>query len=345
MHTIAVMRPAVASRGTRVDTLPAMIRREFLTALPPVLLAGCGKNRAARKHRLSIAAGLTGGVYYVYGGGIAKVASESIPGLEVTAEATSGSIDNLKFIHAGKADIGFTLADTLDDAIKGQGAFREMGALKIRSLAVLYANLTQVVAFSGNGMRTLGDLRGRVVSVGAPGSGTETVAVRVLEAAGVDPQTGIRRQGLGVSTSADALKDGKLDAFFWSSGVPAGALLDLAATPGKQMMLLENASTLPELQRRFGTLYAAGTIPKTAYPGLEADVAVVAVSNVLVVSEALDETFAYELTRMLFVKQAELAAIHPEAGRLSLASAVAGSPAPFHPGAIRFYKEKGAWPQ
>jgi TRAP transporter TAXI family solute receptor len=322
-----------------------MIRRQFLTALPPLLLASCGKNRAPRKRRLSIAAGLTGGVYYVYGGGIAKVVSESVPGLEVTAEATSGSIDNLKFIHAGKADIGFTLADTLDDAIKGQGAFRETGPLKIRSLAVLYPNLTQLVAFAGSGIRALGDLKGKVVSVGAAGSGTETIAVRILEAAGIDPQSGIRRQGLGVSTSADALKDGKLDAFFWSSGVPAGALLDLAATPGKQMTLLENASTLPELQRRFGALYTAGTIPKATYPGLAGDVPVVAVANALAVSEALDETLAYELTRTLFAKQTELTAIHPEAGRLSLASAVAGSPAPFHPGAIRFYREKGAWPQ
>ncbi len=320
-----------------------MIRREFLTALP--LLSACRQNAAPRKRRLSIAAGLTGGVYYVYGGGIAKVASQSVPGLEVTAEATSGSIDNLKFIHAGKADVGFTLADTLDEAIKGQGAFRELGPLKLRSLAVLYANLTQVVAFEGSGIRTLNDLKGRVVSVGAPGSGTETIAVRVLEATGIDPQTGIRRQGLGVSTSADALKDGKLDAFFWSSGVPAGALLDLAATPGKQMSLLENASTLPELQRRFGALYASGMIPKGTYPGLQADVAVVAVFNVLVVSETLDEALAYELTRTLFAKQSELAAIHPEAGRLSLATAVAESPAPFHPGAIRFYKEKAAWPR
>ena len=339
------MRPAVASRPTRVDTLPGMIRREFLTALPALLLGGCRKNGAPRKRRLSIAAGLTGGVYYVYGGGLAKVASESVPGLEVTAEATSGSIDNLKFIHAGKADIGFTLSDTLDDAIKGQGAFRELGPLRLRSLAVLYANLTQVVAFEGSGIRSLGDLKGRVVSVGAPGSGTETIALRVLETAGIDPQSGIRRQGLGVSTSADALKDGKLDAFFWSSGVPAGALLDLAATPGKKMTLLENASTLPELRRRYGALYDSGTIPKATYPGLEADVAVVAVANVLAVSETLDESLAYELTRALFAKQKELAAIHPEAGRLSLASAVLGSPAPFHPGAIRYYKEQGAWPQ
>lgn len=316
-------------------------RRLLATGLPALALC-CVKVDRPRKRRLSIAAGLTGGVYYVYGGGIAKVVSETLPDVEMTAEATSGSIDNLNFVASGKADVGFTMADTLDDAVRGRGAFADRPA-KLLALAALIDNFTHVAAFAGSGIRSLADLKGRVVSLGAPGSGTETISVRILEAAGIDPNAGIRRQGLGVSASVDALKDGKLDAFFWSSGVPAGSVLDLAATPGRRMALLPNDAVLPELRRRFGELYYPRSIPQAAYPGLEADVPVVAVKSLLAVSDSMDEELAYRLTRTLFEKQKALEAIHPEARHLTLGSATVGSPAAFHAGAIRYYKEKGAW--
>jgi TRAP transporter TAXI family solute receptor len=183
-----------------------------------------------------------------------------------------------------------------------------------------------------------------VVSVGAPGSGTETIAQRILAAAGIDPDSGIRRQGLGVNASVDALKDGKLDAFFWSSGVPAGSILDLAATPGKRLALLPSDSVLPALNERYGPMYYLGSIPKGAYPGVDADVPVVTVKSLLAVGPEMDDELAYRLTRTLFEKKAALEAIHPEARHLTLQEAVKGSPAPFHPGAIRYYKERGAWP-
>lgn len=316
-------------------------RREVIALGLAALVGGCARG-TPRKRRLSIAAGLTGGVYYPYGGGIAKLASESLPGVEVTAEATSGSVDNLKFLHGGKADVAFTLADTLDEAVRGGGPFEDTGPVRARALASLYDNFTHVVAL-GDAIRALADLAGKLVSVGAPGSGTETIAVRILRAAGIDPDGGIRRQGLGVGASVDALKDGKLDAFFWSGGVPTGSLLDLAATPGRRMALLPCDATLAELQRRHGSLYGGGVIPGGSYPGIAADVPVVTVTNVLVVAEAMDEQLAHGLTRTLFERKAELAAIHPEARHLSLGRAVAGSPAPFHPGAIRYYREQGAW--
>lgn len=317
-------------------------RRDCLTALA-LVPAACVRVDRTRKRRLSIAAGLTGGVYYVYGGGIAKVVSETLPDVEVTAEATSGSIDNLKFLQSGKADLGFTMADTLDEAVRRQGAFRDSGATRLLALAALIDNFTHLATFADSGLRSLMDLNGRVVSVGAPGSGTETLAVRILSAAGIDPETGIRRQGLGVNASVDALKDGKLDAFFWSSGVPAGSILDLAATPGRRLALLPSDSVLPELGRRYGALYYLGSIPKQTYPGVESDVPVVMVKSLLAVSEAMEDELAYRLTRTLFEKKKDLEAIHPEARHLSLEEAVKGSPAPFHPGAIRYYEEKGAW--
>ncbi len=215
--------------------------------------------------------------------------------------------------------------------------------MRLRALAALIDNFTHVASFASSGVRSLADLRGRVVSVGAPGSGTETIALRILEAAGIDPAVGIRRQGLGVNASVDAQKEGKLDAFFWSSGVPAGSILDLAATPGQRLALLPSDSALAALQQRFPGLYALGSIPRDSYPGLERDVAVVTVKSLLAVNESMEEDLAYRLTRTLFERQEALVAIHPEARHLSLESATRGSTAPFHPGAIRYYKERGAW--
>lgn len=294
--------------------------------------------------RLSIATGGTGGVYYPYGGGIAKIIGESLPNVQATAEVTAASVDNLKLIAQEQADIAFTLADTLDDAVKGQGAFQGAGAVAARTLAVLYSNMTHLVTVEGRGVSKIEDLRGKVVSTGAPGSGTEVIAFRVLEAAGLDPQKDVRKQGLSASASVDAIKDGKIDAFFWSGGLPTAAVLDLANTVGITAKLIPNDSVVGALQQKYGaSLYSTVVVPKTTYPGMTEDVAVVAVTNALVVNEKMDEALAYSLTKLLFDRQADLAAIHPEASKLSPASAVQGSPAPFHPGAIRYYTERGVW--
>lgn len=296
------------------------------------------------KQRLSVATGGTGGVWYPYGGGVAKVISAHVRSIEATAEVTAASVDNLKLLRNGSADIAFTMADALDDARRGRGAFRTFGRVRANALAVLYTNYTHVLTLADRGIDGIADLKGRAVSTGAPGSGTEAVAFRILEAAGLDPDRDIRRQGLGVGPSADALKDGKIDAFFWNGGVPTGAVLDLASTPGRTVRILPSDHVLPAMQREYGaSLYYRVSIPKTAYPGLDADVPVVGVSNLLVVDERMSEQLAYEITRALFEHRDELVAIHPEARSLTLASAVAGSPVPFHPGAIRFYRERGAW--
>ena len=305
-----------------------------------------GTTRSGALQRLSIATGGTGGVYYPYGGGIAKVISESIPNVEATAEVTAASVDNLKFLRNGTSDLAFTLADTLDDALKGQAGFKEFGKVPALTLAALYTNYTHLVTLATSGINRVGDLRGRVISTGAAGSGTEVIAVRMLEAAGLKPGIDVRTQGLGVAQSVDALKDGKIHAFFWSGGLPTAAVLDLANTPGMRMKMVPNAEVLTTLQKGYGpSLYQLVVMPKNAYAGLDADVAVVGVTNLLVVSDRMSEDLAYHITRALFEKQAELAAIHPQAKQLTLDSAIAGSPAPFHSGAIRYYRERGVWKQ
>jgi TRAP transporter TAXI family solute receptor len=300
----------------------------------------CGGAAKPAPTYLSVATGGTGGVYYPYGGGIAKLLNENIPNVRATAEVTAASIDNLKLIRDGKADIAFTLADTLADAVAGRGAFN--GApVPAASLAVLYSNYTQIVALTGSGIRSVADLRGTTVSTGAAGSGTEVIALRILRTAGLDPERDVRRQRLGATESADALKDGKIAAFFWSGGLPSAAVQDLSHTPGIAIALVPCADALPSLQHDFGDLYFRLEIPAAAYPGVQAAVPVVGVANVLVVSQSMPEDLAYNITRVLFEKQAELAAIHPEARNLSPGTALAGSPAGFHPGALRFYHEAG----
>jgi TRAP transporter TAXI family solute receptor len=290
---------------------------------------------------ISIATGGTGGVYYPYGGGLAKILNENLSGVRATAEVTAASVDNLKLIRDGRADIAFVLADTLADAVAGRGPFADR-PVPAASLAVLYANYTHVVTLAASGIQSIGDLRAKVVSTGSPGSGTEVIAFRMLRAAGLDPDRDVTRQGLGATESADALKDGKIAAFFWSGGLPTAAIQDLSHTPGIALRLLPSADVLAALQREHGDLYFRLEIPPSAYPGVRSAVPVVGVANVLVVNRSMSDSLAYDITRLLFDKQAELAAIHPEARNLSLRTAVVGSPAAFHPGATRLYRERGA---
>ena len=309
-------------------------------AAAAAVLAACSGGGGSRAQFLSIATGGTGGVYYPYGGGLAKVLNESLPNVRATAEVTAASVDNLKLIRSGKADVAFALADTVADGVNGRGAFA--GApVPAASLAVLYSNYTHLVTLAASRINSVADLRGRRVSTGSPGSGTEVIAFRVLRAGGVNPDRDITRQGLGASESADALKDGKIDAFFWSGGLPTAAVQDLSHSPGITMRMVPTGDLVPILQKEHGSLYFPLLVPADAYPGITAPVSVVGVANVLLVNKSMPEQLAYDITRILFEKQSALAAIHPEARNLALATAVKGSPAEFHPGALRYYQERG----
>jgi TRAP transporter TAXI family solute receptor len=300
--------------------------------------------RAGARTRLSIATGGTGGVYYPYGGAIARVITEYLPGVEATAEVTAASVDNLKLVRDHKSDLAFSLADTLDDAVAGRGAFARKGPVPARVLAVLYDNYTHLVASGASGVARIADLGGKHVSIGAAGSGTELVATRMLRAAGLEPGRDLTPVSLGVSQSVDALKDGKVDAFFWSGGVPTASVLDLASTPGMTWRLVPNDDVLEVLRKTYGpSLYSRLIVPRDAYAGLPDDVAVVGVANLLVVNQDMPDQLAYDITRVLFEHKADLVAVHAEAARLQPATDATASPAPFHPGAIRYYRECGSW--
>lgn len=318
------------------------LHRALLAALAGALLASAPV--LAQQKRISIATGGTGGVYYPMGGAIASVISRNMPGVEATAEVTSASVDNMRLIGAGKADIGFSLADTAWDAYVGGGKFKEK--LPLRALAVVYTNESHWVAVEGNGIERMADLKGRRISTGAAGSGTEVIAMRILEAYGIDPDKDVKRERLSVAESVNAIKDRKIDAFFWSGGVPTAAVTDLAATPGVKIRILDHTDAVPALTKKYGPIYVPGRIPAKSYPGQDKDAQVTVVWNVLVVHEKMDENLAYQLARTIFEKKADLVATHKEAQNIVLETQLAGgSPIPFHPGVLRYLAEKGIKPR
>ena len=302
-----------------------------LVAAPPAL---------AQQKRLSIATGGTGGVYYPMGGAIASVVTKNIPGVEATAEVTSASVDNMRLIGAGKADIAFTLADTAWDAYTAGGKFKEK--LPVRALAVIYTNESHWVTVEGTGIEKMADLKGKRIATGAAGSGTEVIAVRILEAYGIDPDKDVKRERLSVAESVNAIKDRKIDAFFWSGGVPTAAVTDLSATPGTKIRLLDHTDVVPAMAKKYGPIYVAGRIPAKSYAGQEKDAQVTVVWNLLVVHEKMDESLVYQIAKTIFEKKADLVATHKEAQNIVLETQLnGGSPIPFHPGALKYFAEKG----
>lgn len=300
-----------------------------------LLLAGCGE----KQPMLSVVSGGTGGVYYPLGGGLANLLTGRLDDYQVTAEVTGGSLDNLKLVGSGRADIGFSMVDAAWDAYQGADRFAD-GALPIRTLAVLYPNRMQVVTVEGSGIASMAQLKGRRVSIGSAGSATELMALRVLETYGLQDQ--VTRERLSVAESVNAMRDRKIDAFFWAGGVPTAAVTDLAASPGTRLHLLDHAEAVAGMNKRYGPLYSASVIPKQAYPGLQQDVANATVWNILLVHQDMPEDLAHGIVETLFENKAALVAVHKEAEHIALENQGRRySPIPFHAGAVRYFAEKG----
>ena len=318
-------------------------RCKVFAAVPAILLViACSLETASAqvKNRLSIATGGTGGVYYPLGGGLAAMISKHLPGVEATAEVTTASVDNMKLLHADKIALAFTLPDTAWDAYQGRlkGLSEKIG---VRALAALYSNYLHIVTLDGVGIKSINDLKGKRVSTGAPGSGTEIRGLRVLEAYGISPKDLKSQERLGVAESAGAMKDRRIDAFIWDGGLPTAAVLDLGATPGIKIHLIPHGDSVAKMAAKYGPLYFVATVPKGTYGGVDVDVPVAAATNLLAVHARMDEPLAYQITKLLLERTADLVAVHQAAKEITLKSAVVGSPVPFHPGALRYYKEKG----
>lgn len=288
--------------------------------------------------RFTIATGGTGGVYYPYGGALASVLSDALPDSDWTAEETSASVDNMYLIETGDADLAFVLSDTAYDAGQGNDPFE--AAIEAFTIVTLYNNYTHIVVNADKGIASVEDLAGKTVSVGSPGSGTEVIALRVLEAAGISADD-LKMEQLGAGESAGAMKDGLLDAFFWSGGLPTAAVIDLAATPNLNIGFLPTDMYLDKLVEAWGSFYSVATIPAGTYGDSQEDISVVVVPNVLVARGDMEDDMAYNITKAIFDNQDTLIAAAPSAAELTLESAQCSQALPYHPGALRYLEENG----
>jgi uncharacterized protein len=307
-------------------------------ALAAAVLAGAA---LAQQKTIAIATGGTGGVYYPLGGGLANILSRNLPGYQATAEVTGGSVDNLKLIGTGQSELAFSMADAALDAFNGEDKFKS-GKVAVRTLMVLYPNRMHVVTIEGIGIQKMADLKGKRVSTGSPGSATEVMAFRVIEAAGLDKDKDMRRERLGVAESVNAIKDRKIDAFFWVGGLPTAGVTDLGATPGVKIKLIDHSDVVDKMNAKYGNLYVTDVIPAKTYPGQDADNKISTVWNILVTNDKMTDDVAYAIVKIIFDKKADLVAVHREAENVDFKYQIkASSPVPWHPGALKYFADKG----
>jgi uncharacterized protein len=324
-----------------------MIRRSRLLHLIAVacavaLVAACGGRQQpaaapgtadasscqAGTGQLTIATGNATGVYYALGGGLASLISANTT-LKATAAETGASVQNIQQLVAGEYDIAFSLADTAADAVRGQGTFTE--PQQVQALARIYSNYTHVVVQRSSGITTMADFRGKRISTGSPKSGTEVIANRLLQAAGLNPETDVLPQRLELGKTVDAMKDGSIDGFVWSGGLPTGGVTDLFTSAGDRVEFVDINDLLPKMQE-VNPVYAAGTVPASAY-GTPGDVATIVVPNLLLVRHDFPAGDACAVTRLMFDKKADLEKVHPAAKELDPKIAVDTAPVELAPGA------------
>ena len=255
---------------------------------------------------------------------------------------TGGSVANLQLIGSGQSEVGFSMVDAALDALNGKDKFTGK-KVDVRTLMVLYPNRMHVVTVDGRGIKTMADLKGKRVSTGSPGSATEVMAFRVIEAAGLDKDKDMKRERLGVAESTNAIKDGKIDAYFWVGGLPTSAVTDLGATPGTKLVLVDTDNLVAKMNEKYGPLYSQGVIPAKTYPGQTTDNKVSVVQNILVSDAKMSDKTAYDIVKTLMEKKDELVLVHGEAKNFEIANQTkANTPIPWHPGAVKYFNEKGA---
>ena len=303
-------------------------------------LVGCAPPTPAPRlwhdGRLFVATGNTTGVYYQLGGGYADLISKYLPGYEARAEPTGASGDNVARLASGDMDIGLCNGDTAADAATGHGVYAGKPE-PIRALARLYRNTMQVVVRNDAGIHTVADMRGKRISTSTLNSGTDVLAGRVLTAAGLNPDTDIQRLRLSLPDTVAGMKAGTIDALFFTGGLPTPGLTDLLGSAPTKFSVLPTADLIGPLTSTYGEVYGTAAIPRATYKTAK-DVGTIVVSTLLLVSVDMPDEIAYQLTKLLFEHQAELAKVHPEGGRFERVNGPRTEPVPLHPGALRYYQ-------
>ena len=318
------------------------LRKVFvISALVSGAALFAGGAAIAQQLNIAIATGGTGGVYYPLGGGMANVLSKYVPGMQATARVTGGSVDNLKLIGSQQSEVALVMVDAALDALKGEDKFKG-NPVEVRTLMVLYPNRMHVASIEGTGIEKMADLKGKRISTGSPGSATEVMAFRVIEAAGLDKDKDMKRERLGVAESVNALKDRKIDAFFWVGGLPTAAVTDLGATPGVKIKMIDHSETVDKMNTKYGNLYTTGVIPLKTYPGQDKDNKIAVVQNILIANAKMSDKVAYDIVKTFIEKRDELIAVHREAESIMLGNQLTkNTPIPWHPGAVKYFIEKG----
>lgn len=304
-----------------------------------VALVSCGGERANNAGnngtggRLTIATGNTTGVFYVLGGGYAQVINQNLAGYRATAEATGGSVENINRVVSGQSDIGLTLADTAYDAINGSGSFTTKQP--IVALARIYTNHTQVIVTTASGINSIEDMKGKRIGTGSPKSGTEVIAIRLLKAAGLDPDKDVKRQKLALPETTAGMKDGQLDGMVWSGGFPTAGVKDLLSSMKGKVKFLDLDSYIPAMQK-ISPLYQPEVMSKDVY-GTANDTKGMGVPNLVVVRNTMSPDLEQKLTALLFDHQADLVKVHPEAKNYDIKTAQDTGVIPLAAGAKTYY--------
>lgn len=304
-------------------------------ALTAVLMASSLPARSAEF--INVLTGGTSGVYYPLGVALSKIYAEKIPDTRPSVQATKASVENLNLLQQGKGEIAFALGDSVKLAWDGDTEAGFKGKLdKLRGITAIYPNYIQIVASKESGIKTLADLKGKRLSVGAPKSGTELNARAILEAAGLSYNDLGKVEYLPFAESVELMKNRQLDATLQSAGLGVASIRDLAASVDITVVEIP-----AEVVEKVGAPYIAGTIPAGTYNGQGADVQTAAVVNFLVTRADVSDDLAYAMTKTIYENLDQLAAAHSAAKAIKLEDALSGMPVPLHPGAERFFKEKG----
>jgi len=302
-----------------------------------VCAMGLAASASAGEVKLILATGGTAGTYYPYGGAMAKIWNSKIPGMNVTAQATGASVENVRLMNKDEVELALVQSDTIDFAFHAKEAFKEK-LTKMAVVAVLYPELIHIVVRGDLDVKSFSGLRGKRIGVGAPGSGTEANFRQLLDAHRMTKED-VSAQYLSFAESADQFKDKRIDAFMVTGGVPTSAIMDVAAQ--REIKILPIEDTMISILTAKYPFLSAAVIPANSYKGVTTDVKTVAVNAVLIAHPKLSESVVYDLTRALFEHQAELAAAHAKGKVLSLRGAATGVSIPLHPGAAKYYREKG----
>ncbi len=287
---------------------------------------------------INVLTGGTSGVYYPLGVALGNVIGKALPGAKTSVQATKASVENLNLLQAGRGEIAFTLGDSLSDAWKGnEEAGFKTPLKKLRGIAAIYPNYIQIVARADSGIKTLADLKGKKISVGAPKSGTELNARAILNAAGITYKDFAKVEYLPFGESVELMKNRQLDVTLQSAGLGVASLRDLAAA-----MDIVVVAVPPEVIKKVGDpAYLVSSIPANTYKGQTADVPAAAVQNYLVTHDGVSNDLVYGMTKALWTNLDQLVAAHSAAKAIELKNALVGMPLPLHPGAEKYYREVG----